>query len=254
MINALTLHTSFSQKLKIVPVGDEYKTEIRKSNSGEAPLAIQMGIAQISVMIQILVHGLTNKTDSLVAAKLGANGLGFVLDESDDRYIEFTLAQHIIKNLPPLMSIFVQPDNFDPDYLQSMVTKLQVSSLIVPVGRYTKSMESLGCRVTATGTSEALKEFVNSADQPVQIAPTDASLDTLHELPEDELRPWRELNQAHHLLLPCTIPPKELTSVLHRFKPAALLFREGTQDHAGLQDFPLLQAYIQAVHSIEERV
>jgi len=205
-------------------------------------------------MIRILVNGLTNKTDALVAAKLGANGLGFILDENDDRYIEFTLAQNIIRLLPPLMSTFVQPDNYTRDYLENLVTKLRVSSLVVPAEDYTKSMESLGCRITITGTRDAVTKFADSAETLVQIAPADTSLDALQDLSEEDLRPWRDLNQEHHLLLPCSVPPEKLPSVLDHFKPGALLFQGGTESRTGLQDFPLLQAYIQAVHSIVERV
>ncbi|MCF7803883.1 MAG: hypothetical protein K9N46_01100 [Candidatus Marinimicrobia bacterium] len=205
-------------------------------------------------MIRILIHGITTKTDALAAAKLGANGLGFILDKSDERYIEFTLARDILHDLPPVMCNFLQVDDYDTELLRNMVQKLRIGALIIPIEAYKTEFESLGCRLTLTGTAEEILDHASTTAAKRQYLPRDVELGQLHDKSAQALQIWRDVNEAHHLLIPCKAEPATLPTLLDRFKPAGLFFQGGTESHTGLQDYPRIQAYIQAIHSIVERV
>lgn len=205
-------------------------------------------------MIRLIIHGITNKTDALAAARLGIDGLGFILDESSDRYIEYTLAQNIIHELPPGVAVFLQPDRLDTDYLGELVRKLRVSSLILPVDEVAPVHESLGCRLTLRGDGQSILRHANASGQSRQYLPEDLSLAQIRELSPENRHSWLDVVNAHHLLVSCGLPPEELTSALDKFTPAALFFRGETEDHSGLQDFPTIQAYIRAKAARIERV
>jgi len=205
-------------------------------------------------MIRIFIHGLTNQTDSLVAAKLGVDGIGFILDETDERYIEYTLAMNIIEQLPPMTTIFLQPDRLELPWLREMVTKLKIHNLIVPVSQYSNEIQTLGARIILTGIADRLLEFASLTSRRHSMIPIDMLFSMFRDMDKSSKQAWQKVNQEHHLLIPCDVAPDELPEVLSNFKPGGLYFEGGTESHTGLQDFPLIQAYIQTVHSVVERV
>jgi hypothetical protein len=65
---------------------------------------------------------------------------------------------------------------------------------------------------------------------------------------------WKEINQDHNLFIPCEVLPEQLPDAVEVFKPAVFYFEGATESNPGLQDYPLIQEYVQAVQTIVERV
>lgn len=205
-------------------------------------------------MLRILINGLTTQTDALVAAKLGANGLGFILDPEDERYIEFTLANQIISQLPPMVVPYVTPDSWNLEYLQTLAAKLTAGSLIIPVTEYSNDFHTLPCSPTLTGSSEQIRDFLQQTGRRYNCLITDLGLSKLPELEQHDLHLWKQLNQEHSLLLPCDVEPDVLLHHLDIMQPSALYFQGASESHTGLQNFPKLQRYVQTIQEIVERV
>lgn len=205
-------------------------------------------------MPRILIHGLTNQTDALAAARLGVDGLGFHLDQNDTRYIEYTLARSIRNELPNLVQVFVQSDRYEYDYLLDLTTKLKAGSLLLPAAAFTERLTTLPCTLTFLGTGREIAALAARLNRPLTAIPTDVTISELIRLPDDQLQPWRSLNQQHHLLIRGDVPPDELPDALAIFRPAGLLFDGGTESHPGLQDYPKIQAYVQVLGRLFTRV
>lgn len=205
-------------------------------------------------MPQLLIHGLTNQTDALAAARLGVDGLGFHLNQHDTRYIEYTLARNIRAELPATVQVFVQSDRHDYSYLLEMTTKLKTGALLLPVAAYSESLTTLPCTLTFFGTRAEITDLAARQEHAITAVPTDIYFSDLLMLPADELQPWKWLNQQHHLLIRCDVPPESLPEALEVFHPTGLFFEGGTESHPGLQDYPKIQAYVQTLGRIFTRV
>ena len=205
-------------------------------------------------MIRTFIHGLTNQTDALAAARLGVDGIGFILDDRNERYIEYTLSRQIIQHFPPMTHVFLQPTDYTPAVLEDLVQKLRVSNLLVPVQEYSRDLEGLSARITLTGTADRLLDFVDTVSGRFNLLPKDLLLSMLLEMGKVDLQEWRDINQYHYLYIPCDVLPEYIPLAVNYFKPAVLCFEGTTESHTGLQDYPLIQEYVQAVHSVVERV
>lgn len=205
-------------------------------------------------MPQILIHGFTNQTDTLAAARLGVDIVGFNLNQQDTRYIEYTLARNIRQELPSIVQVFVQPDRYDYAYVLDLVTKLKACSLLLPVKRYSKEYATLPCTLTFLGTRAEIAELALGQEHGITAIPSDVLLSELIALPKRELQSWQGFNQQHHLLIRCDVPPESLPEALDVFRPTGLLFEGGTETQPGLQDYPKIQAYVQTLGRIFTRV
>ena len=69
-------------------------------------------------MTRVKVCGITNSEDAFCAVRLGASALGFVFYEKSPRFIAFSEAREIIRQIPPFVTkvgVFV---NAEADYLR----------------------------------------------------------------------------------------------------------------------------------------
>ena len=69
-------------------------------------------------MTRVKVCGITNSEDAFCAVQLGASALGFVFYEKSPRFIAFSEAREIIRQIPPFVTkvgVFV---NAEADYLR----------------------------------------------------------------------------------------------------------------------------------------
>lgn len=205
-------------------------------------------------MVKLLIDGLTTQTDALVAAKLGANGLGFILDEDNPRYIEFTLAHSIIHQLAPMVAPYITPHRFEPEILSELAVKLRAGSLIIPAVHYSKDLQALPCPITVKGSQDEISVLCSKSDRKLHGIVTDLPLSAIPDWTERDRHHWKKLNQEHHLLLPCDVEPDALLDAMATFQPAALYFQGASESHTGLQDWPKVQAYVQAIQQIVERV
>ncbi len=204
-------------------------------------------------MIPVLIHGITNKTDALAAARLGVNELGFQILPDSPRYIELTLAKSIIDQLPNTVQIFLEADEYQFPYLQEITRKLHISSLLVPVQLYSKEFESLGCSLTLKGWADDIlprdSEFTGST-----IVLDDMPLSQFLQPEGDMVQQWKALNQQHFLILPCDVVPEALSDALSTIQPAGLLLEGATESQPGLQEYPLIQRYLATLSRIITRV
>jgi len=194
-------------------------------------------------MIPVIVHGITNPTDAMAIVRLGVSGLGFHLDESDPRYVEYSLVKSLVRKLPNTVQIYIEPEQYDLNYLQEISAKLKANSVVLPASEYLPEHESLGCTVTLKDSADTLLNF----DYPhpgFTVIPNDMSYTGLLEKVGSDLENWRELNQQHYLLLTSDIRPEELPEALDFFRPAGLFLEGITESHTGLQDYSLVQKYV----------
>ncbi len=205
-------------------------------------------------MLKILINGLTTQTDALVAAKLGANGLGFVLDQHDKRYIEFTLARQIIQQLSPMVVPYITPHNFEPDILKELAVKLTAGAIILPVEYYTKDFHALSCSIVIRGNRDTLSPVLAQSSRKLHAIVDDLPVSALPELSQGDQHLWKKFNQEHHLFLPCDVDPEDVLDAIEPLQPAALYFEGASESHTGLQDWPKIQRYVQAIQQIVERV
>ena len=71
----------------------------------------------------IKICGITNLADAEIACSFGANAVGFVFKQSDQRYVSPERAASIISNLPEHISKIGVFENASPRYIQSILKK-----------------------------------------------------------------------------------------------------------------------------------
>ncbi|HKJ68864.1 MAG TPA: hypothetical protein VKA68_12970 [bacterium] len=204
-------------------------------------------------MIPIVLHGITNQTDALAAARLGVTGLGFHLHTEDPRYIEFTLAKTIIEQIPNTVHTFLESDEYELSYLQEITRKLYLSSLLVPIHRYSRELESLGCSITLTGTTS---EFLAGEGKygGATIVPEDLPLSRFLQAEKDMQQQMKALNQQHFLLLACDVHPDALPDIFAKIQPAGIILEGQTESRTGLQEYSLIHQYVASLGRIVTRV
>ncbi len=82
-------------------------------------------------MIKVKICGITNVEDALVAARFGADALGFVFYEKSPRYVSRDTVRNIVSYLPPFLTTVGLFVNEDPVKIRETVSycNLQVIQL-----------------------------------------------------------------------------------------------------------------------------
>jgi len=194
-------------------------------------------------MIPVIVNGVTNPTDAMALARLGVSGLGFHLDESNPRYVEYSLVKSLVRKLPNTVQVFIEPDQFGLNFLTEISIKLKTSSVVLPTSEYKPEYESLGCTVTLKDSADTLLNFYYPHPG-FTVIPNDLSYTSLLEKTGSELENWRQLGQQHYLMITSDVGPEELPDAVDFFRPAGLFLEGITESHTGLQDYSLVQEYV----------
>jgi phosphoribosylanthranilate isomerase len=77
----------------------------------------------------IKICGITNLADAELACSFGVNAIGFVFNQSDERYIHPERAASIITDLPEHVSKIGVFKNATPAYIQSILKQVQLSAV-----------------------------------------------------------------------------------------------------------------------------
>jgi phosphoribosylanthranilate isomerase len=77
----------------------------------------------------IKICGITNLGDAELACSSGANAVGFVFNQSDDRYVHPERASSIIATLPEYISKIGVFENARPQYIRSVLKKVPLSAV-----------------------------------------------------------------------------------------------------------------------------
>jgi phosphoribosylanthranilate isomerase len=77
----------------------------------------------------IKICGITNLTDAELACSFGANAVGFVFNQSNERYVLPERAASIIANLPEHISKIGVFENASPRYIQSILKQVPLSAV-----------------------------------------------------------------------------------------------------------------------------
>jgi len=76
----------------------------------------------------IKICGITNLVDAELACSFGANAVGFVFNQSNERYVSPERAASIIANLPEHISKIGVFENASPQYVQSILKQVPLSA------------------------------------------------------------------------------------------------------------------------------
>ena len=77
----------------------------------------------------IKICGITNSADAELVCSLGANAVGFIFKQSDERYVSPELAASIISNLPEHISKIGVFENANTHYIQSILKQVPLSAV-----------------------------------------------------------------------------------------------------------------------------
>jgi len=77
----------------------------------------------------IKICGITNSVDAEMACSFGANAIGFIFKESDERYIHPSLAASIIANIPEHISKIGVFENASTQYIHGVLRQVPLSAV-----------------------------------------------------------------------------------------------------------------------------
>jgi phosphoribosylanthranilate isomerase len=77
------------------------------------------------MMTRVKICGITQLSDAQTAIEAGASALGFVFYKPSPRYVEPSVAQHIIKQLPPFVTVTALVVNHDAQYVNSIIEQVK---------------------------------------------------------------------------------------------------------------------------------
>lgn len=204
-------------------------------------------------MVKVKICGITNPDDAFAAVRFGADALGFVFFPGSPRYIAFSVAAAIIRELPafvPAVGVFV---NEHEQRIEEIIQQTGIDTVQLH-GNESPEMCSLSrrvikaIRVKSLDSLDPLIHFQNRVSAFL--------LDTF--TPDvfggsGQIFNWDiavEAKQFGRIILAGGLSPENITDAVKRVKPYAVDVSSGVEAEKGRKDHLKMKSFIEMAKGI----
>jgi phosphoribosylanthranilate isomerase len=207
---------------------------------------------------RIKVCGITRLEDALLAAELGADGLGFNFYGPSPRYIAPTEARAIIERLPPFVeAVGVYADETEMDHVTAIADKSGIGTIQLHGPRFPElaARPARYCLIRAVAVGEGFK-----AESLAAIRANAFLLDAFHPKLSGgtgKTFDWelaREANNHGTIILAGGLNPENVGRAIQEVRPYAVDVASGVESEPGKKDAGLLRAFFAAVQEADNNL
>ena len=200
------------------------------------------------MQVKVKICGITNLDDAMAAVDFGADALGFVFFKDSPRYIPFSSAASIIKNLPPFLTTVGVFVNEHPENIESVITMTGID-----VVQLHGEEPPERCRFTRQVIKAMRVETLESLDPLISYRGIVSSflLDTF--TPDlfggtGKIFNWDiavEAKQFGRIILAGGLTPDNITEAVRHVRPYGVDVSSGVELEKGTKDHKKMQLFIE---------
>lgn len=206
--------------------------------------------------MKIKICGITNPEDADVAAKAGADALGFVMYRNSPRWVESAVARAIIAGLPPFMSAVGVFVNEEAERVRALMDECGFALAQLHGDESALYCQDLGrpvlkaLRLKDRGTVLALAEFQGRAN--VRGFLIDAFSDHAYG-GTGQTVDWRlaqETVRSARVILAGGLNPRNVAEAVQAVRPYGVDVSSGVEKSPGKKDPDKVKAFIEAARLV----
>ncbi len=206
--------------------------------------------------IKIKICGITNQEDADLAIHEGADALGFVFYRKSPRFVEPSVAKHIIKNIPPFVlpvGVFV---NHDCATVKEVFDDCGLALAQLHGDESTGFIESLGRPVLRALRLKDRSHFLALAEFKGRMGVRGFVVDAFSEGEfggTGKIADWSlagEVAQSAPILLAGGLTPENVRDAIKQVHPYGVDVSSGVERSPGRKDPAKIRAFIQAVRLV----
>jgi len=198
---------------------------------------------------KIKICGITNTTDALASAELGADALGFIFYRESKRYIDPEIAKSIVSSLPPFITTVGVFVNQPLDELLAIKDKVGIDAAQLHGDETPEFCSSVPLKVIKAIRVKADLDEQGVAQYPVQAILFDTYSDVEYGGTGKSFN-WeiiKGISNAGKIILSGGLSPDNVVEAIRTVRPYAVDVSSGVEATPGKKDHMKLRKFIEAV-------